>query len=41
VLFCGLLGFIPFGLECRAMWQTQRSPLDGLAEPLPNERALL
>lgn len=37
----GLLGFIPFGLECWVMWQTLRIPFDGLAEPLPDERALL
>ena len=37
----GLLGFIPFGLECWVMWQTMRIALDGLAEPLPDERALL
>ena len=37
----GLLGFIPFGLECWVMWQTMRVPLDGLVEPLPDDRALL
>ena len=37
----GLLGFIPFGLECWVMWQTLRIPFDGLAEPLPDERAML
>lgn len=37
----GLLGFIPFGIECWVMWQTMRMPLDGLAEPLPDERTLL
>jgi hypothetical protein len=37
----GLLGFIPFGLECWVMWQAMRVPLDGLAEPLPDERTLL
>jgi hypothetical protein len=37
----GLLGFLPFGLECWVMWQTIRIPLDGLAEPLPDERTLL
>lgn len=37
----GLLGFIPFGIECWVMWQTMRMPLDGLAEPLPDERSLL
>lgn len=37
----GLLGFIPFGAECWVMWQTMRIPLDGLAEPLPDDRSLL
>ncbi|MCC7350347.1 MAG: hypothetical protein IT446_07235 [Phycisphaerales bacterium] len=37
----GLLGFIPFGLECWVMWQTIRIPLDGLAEPLPDNQHLL
>ena len=37
----GLLGFIPFGIECWIMWQMIRIPLDGLAEPLPDDRALL
>jgi hypothetical protein len=37
----GLLGFIPFGIECWVMWQLMRVPLDGLVEPLPDERALL
>ncbi len=37
----GLLGFLPFGLECWVMWQTILIPLDGLAEPLPDERTLL
>jgi hypothetical protein len=37
----GLIGFVPFGLECWVMWQTMRIPLDGLAEPLPDERSLL
>lgn len=37
----GLLGFIPFGIECWIMWQTLRIPLDGLAEPLPNAKTLL
>lgn len=37
----GLLGFIPFGLECWVMWQTMRMGLDGLAEPLPDEKWLL
>lgn len=37
----GLLGFIPFGMECWVMWQTMRIAFDGLAEPLPDERTLL
>ena len=37
----GLLGFIPFGIECWIMWQMMRIPLDGLVEPLPDERSLL
>lgn len=37
----GLLGFIPFGLECWVMWQMMRIPLDGLAEPLPDDRWLV
>jgi hypothetical protein len=37
----GLLGFLPFGLECWVMWQTIRIPLDGLVEPLPDARTLL
>jgi hypothetical protein len=37
----GLLGFLPFGLECWVMWQTVRICLDGLAEPLPDERTLV
>ena len=37
----GLLGFLPFGLECWVMWQSLRIPLDGLVEPLPDERTLL
>jgi hypothetical protein len=37
----GLLGFLPFGAECWVMWQTIRIALDGLAEPLPDERSLL
>ncbi len=37
----GLLGFIPFGIECWIMWQMIRSPLDGLAEPLPSDRTLI
>jgi hypothetical protein len=37
----GLLGFIPFGVECWVMWQMIRIPYDGLVEPLPEDRALL
>jgi len=37
----GLLGFLSFGMECWVMWQTMRILLDGLVEPLPNERTLL
>lgn len=37
----GLIGFVPFGIECWVMWQFIRIPLDGLAEPLPDDRALL
>jgi len=37
----GLIGFIPFGLECWVMWQTLRIPLDGMVEPLPDEASLL
>lgn len=37
----GLLGFIPFGLECWIIWQFLRIPLDGLVEQLPDDRALL
>jgi hypothetical protein len=37
----GLLGFIPFGLECWVMWQTMRILLDGMVEPLPDDRSLL
>ncbi len=37
----GLIGFIPFGIECWVMWQTLRIALDGIAEPLPDECALL
>src|SRR5205085_209727 len=32
----GLLGFLPFGIECWIMWQMIRIPLDGLAEPIPD-----
>jgi hypothetical protein len=37
----GLLGFLPFGLECWVMWQTMRMQLDGLVEPLPDEKSLI
>ena len=37
----GLLGFLPFGIECWVMWQTMRLFLDGLAEPLPDDKHLL
>jgi hypothetical protein len=37
----GLIGFIPFGMECWVMWQTLRIPLDGLVEELPDDRTLL
>jgi hypothetical protein len=37
----GLIGFIPFGIECWIMWQLMRIPLDGLVEPLPDEKSLL
>ena len=37
----GLIGFVPFGLECWVMWQTLRMLLDGLVEPLPGEKDLL
>jgi hypothetical protein len=37
----GLIGFLPFGLECWVMWQTIRIALDGLAEGLPDDRSLL
>jgi hypothetical protein len=37
----GLLGFIPFGVECWVMWQLMRWPLRGLVEPLPDDRQLL
>jgi hypothetical protein len=37
----GLLGFLPFGIECWIIWQTMRIPLDGLVEPLPGESDLL
>jgi hypothetical protein len=37
----GLLGFLPFGIECWVMWQLMRVPLDGLVEELPDDRTLL
>jgi hypothetical protein len=37
----GLIGFLPFGLECWVIWQLLRIPLDGLAEPLPDDKTLL
>jgi hypothetical protein len=37
----GLIGFLPFGIECWIMWQLIRVPLDGLVEELPDERTLL
>lgn len=37
----GLLGFLPFGIECWIMWQMLRIPLDGLAEELPDDRHLI
>lgn len=37
----GLIGFVPFGIECWIMWQTLRIPLDGLAEELPDDRKLI
>ena len=37
----GLLGFIPFGMECWVMWQFMRVKFDGLVEPLPSHKALL
>jgi len=37
----GLIGFVPFGIECWVMWQLIRIPLDGLVEPLPDDRSLL
>jgi hypothetical protein len=37
----GLLGFIPFGVECWVMWQTAAIPLRGLAEPLPNDETTI
>jgi hypothetical protein len=37
----GLLGFLPFGIECWIMWQLMRVPLDGLVEALPDDRTLM
>lgn len=37
----GLLGFLPFAMECWVIWQTMRILLDGLVEPLPDDRTLL
>ncbi len=37
----GLIGFVPFGIECWVMWQTMRIPLDGMVESLPDSRSLL
>jgi hypothetical protein len=37
----GLLGFLPFGIECWVMWQLIRIPLDGLVEELPDNRTLI
>lgn len=37
----GLLGFLPFGLECWVLWQLLRIPLDRWLEPPPDERSLL
>jgi hypothetical protein len=37
----GLIGFIPFGIECWVMWQLMRIPLDPMIEPLPDDRALI
>lgn len=37
----GLIGFIPFGIECWIMWQLMRIPLDGLVEELPTDKDLL
>ena len=37
----GLIGFLPFGIECWIMWQLIRIPLDGLVEKLPDDRTLL
>jgi hypothetical protein len=37
----GLLGFLPFGAACWAMWQMAAIPLRGLAEPPPNDQTLI
>jgi hypothetical protein len=37
----GLIGFVPFGIECWVMWQFMRIPLDGMVEPLPDDRWLI
>jgi len=37
----GLLGFLPFAIECWVMWQSLRVPLDGMVEPLPDERSFV
>ena len=37
----GLIGFIPFGIECWVMWQLMRIPFDGLIEKLPDEQTLM
>jgi hypothetical protein len=37
----GLIGFVPFGIECWVMWQMIRIPFDGLVEQLPDDRSLL
>jgi hypothetical protein len=37
----GLVGFIAFGIEFWIMWQTLRIPLDGLAEPLGDQKVLM
>jgi hypothetical protein len=37
----GLIGFLPFGIECWIIWQLLRVPLDGLVEELPDQRTLL
>lgn len=37
----GLLGFLPFAMECWVLWQTLRIFLDGLAEPLADDGTLI